>query len=84
MAKRMNDTKAVKAMPAMGGSLGNGDSLSVDVRKIDNGYITRSSSYKNDEYHSRESYSPDKPDFSVQSDTQQESSTLRKAIDSMK
>lgn len=61
MAKRLNDTDAIVAMPMRGTSGGN-ESMNIDVRKIDNGYITRETRYSDGGgYQSKETYSPTKP-----------------------
>lgn len=80
MAKRLDDTKALKAMPAF---LGDNESVSVSVRKIDNGFVTTERSYSDDGYKCKETFSPVKP--SVQMETNApKSTTLSKAMEYLK
>lgn len=59
--KRMNDTNAVAAMPSKGG-MRKGESINIEIRPIDNGYIKRESKYMdNGDYTSKETYTPDRP-----------------------
>lgn len=54
---RLNDTNALISRP-----LAEGECETREVRKIDNGYITRTSSYgPSGSYRSSESFSPDVP-----------------------
>lgn len=84
MAKRMSDTAAVKNMPSPSGELGSDTSVSVSVRKIDNGFVTREARYGNGEYTEKETYTPTTPNLSVKDEAApQASSTLRRTIDYM-
>lgn len=59
--KRMSDTAAVAAMPSKGG-MRKGESINIEIRPIDNGYIKRESKcMDNGDYTSKETYSPDRP-----------------------
>lgn len=60
MVKRLSDTAAIVATPAFGKDPEN-FSETVNVRKIDNGYIKRTTTYGEGQYRERETYSADKP-----------------------
>lgn len=57
MAKRLNDTIAVQAMPTVGGN----KSSSVSIRQIDNGYIVCKSTSDGNRYTCSETYSEKEP-----------------------
>lgn len=61
MAKktRLNDTVAIEATAPY--SLGGSESRSINVRKIDNGYVTTESSCKDGRYESKDTYSATPP-----------------------
>lgn len=46
---------------AVPGLLTREQSVSISVRKIDNGYLTRRSEYRNGDYVERETFTPSKP-----------------------
>lgn len=55
--KRLNDTAAIARAPCLGDT----QSTSVEVRKISNGYVKRTSSYDGNNYSSSEEFCGDKP-----------------------
>ena len=61
MAKRLNDTQEVAAMPAFGRNPENKD-VSVSVRPIENGFIKRTSVCDEHGYRSTEVFTPSSPD----------------------
>lgn len=78
--KRLSDTAAVAAMPGTGQDT---QSMSVDVRKIENGYVTRTSTYGSDSYESRERFTKEAPKLRDPMDTRRgshNSGSLRGAI----
>lgn len=77
MAKRLNDTGAIQAMPV--NSLNREESRTQSVRKIENGFIVCDSSYKDGRYESREYYSKDAP----RADEDEGQTAMRKAVDYM-
>lgn len=76
--KRLNDTAALQAIPAY--SLERSESRSVNVRKIENGYLTCESSCKDGKYESSETYSATPPDLGEN----QSENGLKRAVDYMK
>ncbi len=52
--------KPITSIPKSG-KMGKNESVSIDVRSIDNGYVTRRSQYGDGTYSSTESYSKEKP-----------------------
>lgn len=82
--KRLSDTAALVAGPASGSV-----EHSISTRKIDNGYIVRTSSYNNEtgECRSSETFSPRAPNIDpprVRGNGNDASSSLSKAIQSLK
>jgi hypothetical protein len=73
--KRLNDTAAICAP-------GDAERLSMEVRPIENGYVTRHSRHGKDGYESREVFSAQKPEMAMPADaTPKETSTLHRATD---
>ena len=63
MAKRMSDTEALTVKP-YGGKMQKGESVNIDVRPIDNGYVVRKTQYSGDgDYSCSESFSKDRPNI---------------------
>lgn len=79
---RLNDTKAIADKPSrpMNGLGNNGmESMTVEVRPIDNGYIRRESRYDAEgNYSCRESYSPTRPSTN---ESKREAGSLKAAAD---
>lgn len=62
--KRLNDIAAIAQAPCYGDT----QSSSVEVRKISNGYVKRTSSYDGNNYSSSEEFSGDKPSMDAGKD----------------
>ena len=60
--RELNDTAAIQSMPI--DPVQKDEYTSLNVRKIDNGYLTRTSSNKDGQYSSSEVYSKDPPQAS--------------------
>jgi hypothetical protein len=81
MAKRLNDTAPIAAMPKKGG-MRQGESINIEIRPIDNGYIKRESKYMdNGEYTCKETFSPDRPTIN---NATSDGNMMKSAIDFMK
>jgi hypothetical protein len=83
--RRLNDTAAITSMPSPA-AIGDSESLNVEVRRIDNGYITRESRYSQGDYKSCERFSQDKPVLGdlAKPQTSPGRSSLRNAVRSLK
>ena len=57
------------------------DHMSTDIRKIDNGYVTRHSHSANGEYHSREEFSKERPMLSPAAPAPDMRNSMERAVD---
>ena len=80
MAKtpRLNDTDALQAIPPY--ALERSESRSVRVRRIDNGYLTSESSFKDGRLESSETFSATPPNLGED----RSESPMKRAVDYMK
>lgn len=85
MAKRLSDTAAIAGAPSVGDD--GCKSINISVEKIENGYVTRTSSYGTgmDDYKSKEVYSAAAPKIAMPSEPRPRSvGSLSSAIKSLK
>ena len=79
---RLDDTAALRTPAKMPEK--ENESCSVDVRRIDNGYVVRESHYKDGSYSSKETFSSEKPvieNMGTGKEEQTPDSSLRDAMD---
>jgi hypothetical protein len=77
--KRLNDTAVLQAAPACGEMA---DYTTKEIRKIENGYVTRETRSGDGSYNSTERYSPNHPN--ADNATFGSGNAMAKAVDFMK
>lgn len=85
MPKRLNDTKAIAESPVRIGRGAVGETLTIDVRPIDNGFITRHSHFKeHGDYSCKETYSSERPNIHKTQNTEETApNPMRAAISAL-
>lgn len=82
MPKRLDGIKAIKESSNRVGRKGMGETLTIDVRPIDNGFITRHSHYKDDgSYSCKEMYSDKRPKVGAAEEPNADTNAMRTAAD---
>jgi len=80
---RLNDTAALKTMPAPPDGRGR-TYESISVRPIDNGFVVSKTVEKDGDYKSSECYMPERPELEADYGNEPEPSSMSKAIQSLK